>query len=66
MTLVAGEERRSPERLAEERLKNSLSKRGNVVVLAVFGVITGLAFLAVFQMASAYMLQQTGVLVGAQ
>ncbi len=66
VTLVAGTERRSPDRLVEERHKHPIATTGNVLVLAIFGIITGLAFLAAFQMASAYMLQQTGVLVGAQ
>ena len=66
VTLIAGMERRGPERLVEERHKHPIATTGNVLVLAIFGIITGLAFLAAFQMASAYMLQQTGVLVGAQ
>ncbi len=66
MTLVAGMERRSAQRLAEERLKHPLIKTGNVLMMAAFGIITGLAFLAVFQVASSYMLQQSGILVGAQ
>ncbi len=66
MVLVAGMEHRSPRRLAEERQKHPLAKIGNLVTIAVFGIIAGLTFLAVFQMATAYMLQQTGVLVGAQ
>ena len=66
VALVAGMERRSPKRLLEERHKHPIATTGNVLVLATFGIITGLVFLAAFQMASAYMLQQTGVLVGAQ
>ncbi len=66
VALVAGMEQRSRERLAEERQKHPLAKTDNVLAIAVFGLITGLAFLAVFQMASSYMLQQSGVLVGAQ
>ncbi len=66
VTLVAGKERRSAQRLAEERLKHPLIKTGNVLMMAAFGIITGLAFLAAFQVASSYMLQQSGILVGAQ
>ena len=66
VTLIAGTERRSSERLAEDRRKHPITTTGNILVLAAFGLITGLAFLATFQMASAYMLQQTGVMVGAQ
>ena len=64
--LIAGMERRSARRLAEERQKHPLVKAGNVLVIAAFGLITGLAFLAVFQVATSYMLQQSGVLVGVQ
>jgi hypothetical protein len=66
VTLVAGTEKRSPKRLVEERRKHPIATTGNIMILAIFGIITGLAFLTAFQMASAYMLQQTGILVGAQ
>ena len=66
VTLVAGTEKRSPERLTQERRKHPIATTGNILVLATFGIITGLAFLAAFQMATAFMLQQTGVMVGAQ
>lgn len=66
VTLTAGMEQRSAQRLTEERQKHPLVKTGNVLVIAVFGLITGLAFLAVFQVATSYMLQQSGVLVGVQ
>ena len=66
VTFVAGTEHRSAQRLAAERQKHPFAKTGNVQVTAVFGIIAGLACLAVFQMATGYMLQQSGVLVGVQ
>lgn len=66
VTLVAGKERRSAQRMAEERQKHPLGKTGNVLIITVFGILTGLACLAVIQMTTGYILQQSGVLVGAQ
>ena len=57
VTLVAGKERRGAERLASERRKHPLLTFGN---LAVF---FGLALLALFQLASAYLLTQLGIMV---
>ncbi len=63
VTIVAGTERRSGERLASERKKHPLIKLGNLVVIAACGTICGLALLALFQFASAYLLTQLGIMV---
>ena len=56
VTIVAGKERRSGERLASERKKHPLMKLGNLVVMAACGTIFGLGILSVFQLAGAYVL----------
>ncbi len=63
VTIVAGKERRSDERLASERKKHPLMKLGNLIVMAACGTICGLALLALFQFASAYLLTQLGIMV---
>ncbi len=63
VTLVAGKERRSAERLASERRKHPLLTFGNVAVFFGLGCACGLALLALFQLASAYLLTQLGIMV---
>ncbi len=63
VTLVAGKERRSGERLASERNKHPLMKLGNIVVMAACGTICGLVALSMFQLATAYVLLRSGTMV---
>ena len=63
VTLVAGKERRGAERLASERRKNPLLTFGNLAVFFGLGCVCGLALLALFQLASAYLLTQLGIMV---
>ncbi len=63
VTLVAGKERRGAERLASERRKHPLLTFGNVAVFFGLGCVCGLALLALFQFASAYVLTQLGIMV---
>ncbi len=63
VTLVAGTERRGAERLASERRKHPLLTFGNVAVFFGLGCVCGLALLALFQLASAYLLTQLGIMV---
>jgi len=63
VTLVAGKERRGAERLASERRKHPLLSFGNVTVFFGLGCVCGLALLALFQLASAYLLTELGIMV---
>ncbi len=63
VTLVAGKERRRADRLASERRKHPLLTFGNVAVFFGLGCVCGLALLALFQLASAYLLTQLGIMV---
>ncbi len=63
VTIVAGKERRSGERLASERNKHPLMKLGNLVVMAACGTICGLVALSMFQLATAYVLLRSGTMV---
>ena len=63
VTIVAGKERRGRERLASERRKHPVLKRGNLVVAAGCGLVCGLAMLSIFQLATAQLLQRLGVMV---
>ena len=63
VTLLAGKERRSGERLASERDKHPLMKLGNLVVMAACGTICGLVALSMFQLAIAYVLLRSGTMV---
>ncbi len=63
VTLVAGKERRSGERLASERKKHPLMKLGNLVVMAVCGTICGLIALSMIQLGTAYVLLRSGTMV---
>jgi hypothetical protein len=60
VTLVAGKEHRSGERLASERKKHPLMKLGNLAVMAACGTICGLLALSMFQLAIAYILLRSG------
>ncbi len=62
VTIVAGKERRSGERMASERKKHPLMKLGNIAVLAACGTICGLAALSMFQLATAYVLLRSGTM----
>ncbi len=62
VTLVAGKEHRSGERLASERKKHPLMKLGNLVVMAVCGTICGLVALSMLQLATAYVLLRSGTM----
>ena len=63
VTLVAGKERRSGERLTSERKKHPLMKLGNLVVMAACGTLCGLVALSMFQLATAYVLLRSGAMV---
>ncbi len=60
LTIVGGQERRSPERRRAERAKHPLVTLGNIVFLAAAGVVIGLAGLAGIQMFVAFVFQETG------
>ncbi len=62
VTIIAGEERRIPERLSAERRKHPLVSRGNLVFFALVGTVIGLAGLALIQFATMYLLDQSGAL----
>ncbi len=62
VTIVAGKERRSGERMASERKKHPLMKLGNLAVMAACGTICGLAALSMFQLATAYVLLRSGAM----
>ncbi len=62
VTVVAGKERRSGERLASERKKHPLMKLGNIVVMAACGTLCGLVALSMFQLATAYVLLRSGTM----
>ncbi len=63
VTIVVGEERRTPERLSTERRKHPLVSRGNLVFFTLLGTVIGLACLALIQFATRYFLDQTGALL---
>ena len=66
VTIVAGKERRSGERLASERKKHPLMKLGNIVVMAACGTICGLVAFSMFQLAAAYVLLRSGAMTFGQ
>ncbi len=66
VTIVAGKERRSGERLASERKKHPVMKLGNLVVMAACGTICGLTALSMFQLATAYFLVRSGMMTFGQ
>ena len=55
LTIVAGKERRSAERLAEERAKHPLESRANSAFLFVAGALFSLACLGVVQAVMAFL-----------
>ncbi len=63
VTIVVGEERRTPERLSTERRKHPLVSRGNLVFFTIPATVIGLASLALIQFATRYFLDQTGALL---
>lgn len=66
VTVVAGRERRSRERIASERDRHPLVSLGNLSVFFSFGVICGLAALALIQFGAAYLLLRSGAMVVGQ
>jgi len=66
VTIVAGRERRSRERLVAERHKHPLISIGNLGVIFAFGAICGLAALAIIQFGAAYVLLRSGAMVVGQ
>ncbi len=63
VTIVVGEERRTPERLSVERRKHPLVSRGNLVFFTLVGTVIGLVCLALIQFATRYFFDQTGTLL---
>jgi len=63
VTIVVGEERRRPKRLAAERRKHPLVTRGNLFFFALAGTVIGLAGLALIQFATMYLFDQSGALL---
>ncbi len=66
VTIVAGKERRSGERLASERKTHPQMKLGNLVFMAACGTICGIAALSMFQLATAYVLLRSGMMTFGQ
>ena len=60
VTLVAGEERRSPERRAEERQKHPIRTTGNLAVLLAAGTVVGISLATLVQVVGHWVLMQTG------
>ena len=60
VTIVAGEERRSPERRAEERQKHPIKTIGNLTVLLVAGIVVGISLFTLVQVVGHSVLMQTG------
>ncbi len=63
LTVVAGKERRHPERRENERRKHPFVTFGNLVAMLGLGTVCGLALLGLFQLAGAYLLTQFGIMV---
>ena len=66
LTVVAGKERRHPERRENERRKHPLLTFGNLAAMLGLGTVCGLALLGLFQLAGAYVLTQLGIMVVSQ
>lgn len=64
VTIVAGEERRSPERRVEERQKHPIRTTGNVIVLFATGTALGLAIFGAIQLLAIHLMQERHFLVG--
>jgi hypothetical protein len=56
--LLAGPERRSPDRRRAERARHPLATLGNILAMALFGSLVGLAGLATIQLAVVLLLGQ--------
>lgn len=56
LTVLAGRERRSAERLRADRARHPLFKFGNVVLILLFGTLVGLALLSTLQLLSYWIL----------
>ena len=63
LTILLGKERRTTTRLKEERTAHPLVTRGNVVVLVLFGTLTGMGILAMIQSVSVFIFHQIGISV---
>ena len=63
LTVVGGRERRSADRLVEERRKHPLLTYGNVVFFFAIGTVVGLASLTLLHVAAIWVLEQHGALV---
>ena len=60
LTIVGGKERRNPDRRADERHKNPLATKRNIIFLSVLGLITGVALFTVIQFAARFVLEKVG------
>ena len=60
VTIVAGEERRSPERRVEERQKHPIKTIGNLTVLLAAGTVVGISLFTLVQVVGHWVLMQTG------
>ena len=65
VTLLAGPERRSPERLSAERRKHPLWKAGNLLVMLLAGSTIALALLAFIQLVGLDALQNSQIVTSA-
>ncbi len=60
VSIVAGEERRSPERRVEERQKHPIKTIGNLTVLLAAGTVVGISLFTLVQVVGHWVLMQTG------
>ncbi len=60
VTIVAGEERRSPERRVEERQKHPIKTIGNLIVLLAASTVVGISLFTLVQVVGHWVLMQTG------
>ncbi len=60
LTIVGGQERRSPQRRRAERKRHPLATWGNLAFLVAVGVVVGLAGVAALQMFVAFVFQEIG------
>lgn len=61
--IVAGKERRGPERRASERLKHPLLTYGNVIFISALSTLFGFAVLALLHFAGLHLLEESGLLL---
>ncbi len=64
VTILAGEERRSPDRLATERRRHPIKTTGNVIILFATGTALGLAIFGAIQLLAIHLMQERQFLVG--